>query len=1082
MKKFISASLLFIFSIIRADAQQIRFEIQAGLSSSIKEIAEMDNRGLVCIATREGDLLLWDISRNRVGQRMNLEEEIYDMVFRPEDNLLIVSTPGHLYFYRFENGLLDEIEKLPAENPTALYARGQELFAACRNSFLRFSLASGFPEPKGEMPRHSTASYAMRISGDRLIEASNGGLNVYALRFSAASEEENSGMDTSSISEDYQGESPVALDRMPRFNTGWYAHWWDEGSKILYASREGSLLAFDHSGAKLVTKTISLPIENENYVTGLTRLGDRLLVGTRNGNFFQLDLPIHPGAVAKPVPMPEPSITYLAPIGELLAVGSFFGNISIYDPSAFNRVISLNDGSVPSINAVYLGEGNRMVTTHKDPEGAHIRIWDASKASLIQQFTVKTQQVIRVEFAGDSIKTYHADGAAYVFTPAGSSAYDSLRLAPPLVPDAPGFGLSLPDAEPMFIIQRDRKELREASQLPGNYQWQAGSQGYRVNYTVPPLMAGCASMPSYEIVQRIFRENGLLEYMTGWDLMDQDLFYMKACRYDEEKFIAYAKDLSIPLDLSLAFHKKFKSPPVAVLSIIDQAGDTIFKVKRNGLQYLQYHARQARWLIFYDSTAMILDPATHLVQEIRIQLPVYFHYAFNGKQLAITSSTRTTVYDLDTAPYETSWLSFGKGDFLVYDQQGYFRTRGRSAKIVGYENGVEKPFAYFDLLYNRPDILIRNLEGKQSEEAAAFAKAIEKRMKRFDGRIPAWSNENDFNTEHLPIHTNGNTLQLSSEKGVRNIWVNGAKEIPGPGNTIRLSPGSNKVEIEKTNRAGDTIFHHQVNFVYSTAPGREQWYFFGAGINHYADTSIALKYATTDIRDLAGLLQKKKPGIQTHLLFDYDAVRSGFAGWKEKLAGTKINDVVLVSLSGHGYLDSSGQFQFASPASTAEKFLSSVSYNELVSLLDAAPARKKILFIDACHSGLLDEELETRVLPEGVKLRSFRKKQAGSATTAFRLMQEEFLDLTKHNGTIVIAAAAGSEFAMESSAQGNGLFTWVLKKGLFEGAADRDDDGRITTSELQDYLGREVEKISKGGQKPSTNQDNQGIDWTVLEN
>jgi hypothetical protein len=34
---------------------------------------------------------------------------------------------------------------------------------------------------------------------------------------------------------------------------------------------------------------------------------------------------------------------------------------------------------------------------------------------------------------------------------------------------------------------------------------------------------------------------------------------------------------------------------------------------------------------------------------------------------------------------------------------------------------------------------------------------------------------------------------------------------------------------------------------------------------------------------------------------------------------------------------------------------------------------------------------------------------------------------------------------------------------------------------LREYIGREVEILSGGGQKPTINQDNQGPEWSIIE-
>jgi hypothetical protein len=446
------------------------------------------------------------------------------------------------------------------------------------------------------------------------------------------------------------------------------------------------------------------------------------------------------------------------------------------------------------------------------------------------------------------------------------------------------------------------------------------------------------------------------------------------------------------------------------------------------------------------------------------------------------------VYDRNKKMNSTTWFSFGQQDFLVHNQDGYYRTRGRSDRLVAYESGIEKPLAYFDLRYNRPDLVVSQLSGENSPQTRVLVKAIEKRKQRLNGKLPVWSEDNENRIQSgFSIYNTAGYLQLPSQEthGISvNGWINGVSLKPGKaaGTRIELTPGLNKLELRFTNRAGDTVYSFQEQYVYSTVTRPQRWHFFGGGIDQYKDPSLNLRYAVKDINDLASAFTAVKKDIVVDTRENQELESSGWKEWKQKLANTNANDVVIVSLSGHGYLDSLGNFYLASHYSTSDRFLPAASYEEILDLVDAAPARKRILFLDACHSGVLDDETDLTDLPDSVKVRSFsKKKQANSGTLSFRVMQDEFLDLVRHNGTIVIAAAAGSEFAMESGDRRNGLFTYVLQKALFEHKADLDKNRRITTSELREYLGREVEVLSGGGQKPTTNQDNQGLEWSLLE-
>ena len=1082
MKKAALCLSLFLSFFQIARTQSVSFEIQAGLSSSIRKILPIPGR--VCIATVQGDLVLWDPSRNRIDSRLNLEEEIYDLALLPDQKRIAVSTPSKVIFYDAESGILDEIDFYSCENPTALFSGESTLFVATRHFFLELDIKGSEPRPLRRIPKRDDPTYSFRTRGDRILEASNLGFHIYPLTAEEAEPDENEipSLDTSSLD---SGEEPVEqavslLASFDQFNTGWYAHCWDEANDRLYFPSEANLLVIDFSKATLKAELIFTGKEREDYITGLARVEGHLFMGNRFGFLYRFHSSGAKGP-GQPIRTATRSVTHLAGLSGLLTVGDFYGNISLCDPADLKTILSLIDESTPAINGVYLDGRKRMVTTHKDPSGAYLTVWDIRTASLVKKQRFLTQQLIGVQFSGDSIRTLHADGASYRIGP----LMDTFLVNPPLVAYEPAFGMSLPEKDPMLRIQASRMELREALLSPGTYKWKDKDSGADVIYTVPPGSPGCGSMPPYEQVQKIFRETGIIDYLGNWDLMDQDIFFMKACRSTEEAFLQLLEKNKIPADVGLRFYKRLRSPSLPKLSVIGQGRDTVFSVTKKDLQYLAFHPELGQWILFYPDSVLIIDVKTKERRELMISaLPVFFHYALTDSLLAIASVQKSTLYDLKRPGNRTAWLGFGTDQYLVHNRDGYYRLKGRSNKLAGFEENEMKDLAYFDLKYNRPDIVVAELIGEKSAEALAFRAAVEKRKVRTGGKQPVWMDSRV--AYEWPLYVKSGSIpipnsKIPNSKSQLSIWVNGTLE-KGHLKEILLSPGLNKVDLRESSRRGDTVYYSDTRFVYSPLSAASQHLYFGAGINTYSDSRLDLRYAVKDINDISSRLLQSIPGLEVKTLFNEKASQAGFAEWRKRLEQTTVNDIVFMSLSGHGYLDEDSSFHFASAGSTMDQYHSAISYDSLLSLLDAAPARRKLLFIDACHSGLTDTESERAKLPPGVTAKTLRKKQDGaSSTKAFRMMQEEFLDLTKHNGTIVIAAAGGAEFALETADHRNGLFTYVLIKGLFEGFADKDNDKQISTTELQYYLAKEVERLSLGGQKPSTNQDNQGLEWLILQ-
>src|SRR5204862_4603338 len=178
-----------------------------------------------------------------------------------------------------------------------------------------------------------------------------------------------------------------------------------------------------------------------------------------------------------------------------------------------------------------------------------------------------------------------------------------------------------------------------------------------------------------------------------------------------------------------------------------------------------------------------------------------------------------------------------------------------------------------------------------------------------------------------------------------------------------------------------------------------------------------------------------------------------------------VNEEVVLFIAGHGLLDKDLSYYLATYdidfKNPADKGL---PYDKLAAILDGIPARKKLMMMDACHSGELDSEEMTLVKTENkidagdISFRAMPNtavKQLG-LENSFELMKELFSDLRKGNGATVISSAGGAEYAMEGAQWNNGVFTYCLLDGLKNKKADLNKDGKVMLSELQAFLNHQV--------------------------
>ena len=99
--------------------------------------------------------------------------------------------------------------------------------------------------------------------------------------------------------------------------------------------------------------------------------------------------------------------------------------------------------------------------------------------------------------------------------------------------------------------------------------------------------------------------------------------------------------------------------------------------------------------------------------------------------------------------------------------------------------------------------------------------------------------------------------------------------------------------------------------------------------------------------------------------------------------------------------------------------------------------------------------------------------------SSFDLMKELFVDLQQSTGATVISSASGEEYAFESPQWNNGVFTYALIRGLKTNAADKNNDGQIRVSEIQDYVYEQVKVLTNGKQNPTSRTENTENDFVV---
>lgn len=447
--------------------------------------------------------------------------------------------------------------------------------------------------------------------------------------------------------------------------------------------------------------------------------------------------------------------------------------------------------------------------------------------------------------------------------------------------------------------------------------------------------------------------------------------------------------------------------------------------------------------------------------------------------------------------------------YLIYTPDGYFMGPQNLFKLVAYnvDNKVYS-FDQFDAIYNRPDIVLERLGYTHESEIDAYKTAYDKRRMRVGVVGQSTINVSITNKNTIPAQLKNKFQSLdilisdSSNNIIGyNVWLNGVAKysraykemnVVDRETTIKeeleLVSGSNYIEISAVNNKGQWSLKEIVE-IDCVLESDKDLYLVGIGMSRYSDSTHNLSYPVKDMQDLISYESSSSYFKNIHKLILQDSTfsRSSFDSIATFLEQSKSDDQVVIFYAGHGLLDDQQKYYLATwDMDFTQPEIEGFSFDTLEYLFEHVDSRERIMLIDACHSGLIDEYSEHTTTVdsnnEGIKIasRGVGRLTAGpDQTDAFEMMQSMFVNLNKGSGTSIISAAGGTQFAYESEKYSNGLFTYAYLDGLKTGKADRDKDGGITITEIKSYVEDMVIELSNGMQKPALRQMNYYNDFVV---
>jgi hypothetical protein len=270
---------------------------------------------------------------------------------------------------------------------------------------------------------------------------------------------------------------------------------------------------------------------------------------------------------------------------------------------------------------------------------------------------------------------------------------------------------------------------------------------------------------------------------------------------------------------------------------------------------------------------------------------------------------------------------------------------------------------------------------------------------------------------------------------------------------LPLMFGANNLKLTAISRDGKRSLSHYLVLrrrIEKNSLAKRKRHVVLIGIDNYEGTSFHnLNLAVTDCEKIGDLLHNysntiAEENIIVHKLFN-DAVNlTAINTLFDSLQNTDINDEVVILLAGHGSLKN--EFEFVIPSKTGPIYW---SYSQIIQSIGKLNAARKLLLLDACHSGL------------GLASPEFDSK-------AVDLYFKLFFNYSLPNGVQVISSAYSTQKAKD------GYFVDSIEKVLLE------MDGEMTVSEFFNNLKQKNEFNSGSNQKFTFTNTNPMIQWKLF--
>lgn len=233
-------------------------------------------------------------------------------------------------------------------------------------------------------------------------------------------------------------------------------------------------------------------------------------------------------------------------------------------------------------------------------------------------------------------------------------------------------------------------------------------------------------------------------------------------------------------------------------------------------------------------------------------------------------------------------------------------------------------------------------------------------------------------------------------------------------------------------------------------------YILAVGVSEYSDNKYNLTFAHSDADSIAEMFGTMKGKlfnkVQMRKLLNEDATLVNIKtaiSWLESEATQK--DMVVMFFSSHGALDNKGNlYLLPYDFSPVSLFATALNIKDITNGINGTPC-KKLIFMDACHSGQSGTDLLEFAAIKDVSVDDIVKEISNAEP-----------------GICIMTSSSGKEYSYEKKSWGHGAFSKAILEGCMQGKADYNQNSAIDLNELDLYVSERVKDLTGGKQHPFT--------------